>query len=268
LLPVPSEALVVAHRDAMSRVRGRTAARARQMFDRLGSWDEPDADRFAAAVAPVVAAGRNRAAALTAAYLTRALGVPVGARDLDPRGVAADVMWRRPFVQLWSGLSNGQSFTSALNAASARVDAMAQTDVQLAMTNMTRDVLADPPAGAPRVVGYMRVLTGESCGLCATASTQRYKTSDLMPIHDRCDCGVEPILAGEKPAGRVINRDLLGRLKDQRVDTSDSASLKHVRVDPDGNVVLPQVQVVEHGEIGPVLVDAAHDFKSPADLGG
>lgn len=237
------------------------------MFDRLGSWDEADADRFTAAVAPVVAAGRNRASALTAAYLSRSLGVPVGARDIDPRGVDPAVVWRRPFVTLWSGLKAGRSFTSALAAASARVDAMAQTDVQLAMTTTVRDTLEDPPPDAPRVVGYMRVLTGESCGLCAVASTQRYKAGDLMPIHDRCDCGVEPILEGERPAGRVINRDLLNRLKSQDLK-SDRASLKHVRVDTDGNVVLPEVQVVTHGEIGPVLVDAAHDFKSPADLGG
>lgn len=252
----------------MVRVRQRTAARTRQLFDNLGSWDEPDADRFAAVAAPVVAAGRNRASALTAAYLGLALGVPIGARDVDPRGVDPGTVWRRPFVQLWAGLAAGQAFPAALGAASSRVDAMAQTDVQLAMSTTVRDTLADLPPDAPKVVGYMRVLTGESCGLCAVASTQRYHTGELLPIHDRCDCGVEPILEGERPSGRVINRDLLNRLKEQKVPTSDRAKAKHVRVDNDGNVVLPQVQVVEHGELGPVLTDASHDFTSPADLGG
>ena len=47
---------------------------------------------------------------------------------------------------------------------------------------------------------YRRVLTGaENCALCAIASTQRYSTADLMPIHPGCDCSVASIGSIDHP---------------------------------------------------------------------
>lgn len=43
------------------------------------------------------------------------------------------------------------------------------------------------------IVGYERVPDGNACDLCDLASGQRYTRGDLMPIHDGCGCGVEPL---------------------------------------------------------------------------
>lgn len=43
------------------------------------------------------------------------------------------------------------------------------------------------------IVGYERVPDGGACVLCLTAAGQRYHSDDLMPIHDKCGCGVEPL---------------------------------------------------------------------------
>lgn len=254
------------YRDALVVVRSKVAQRVAAAWDRLGSWDKADVARFTAVVVPTVEAGQRRAQALTDIYLARTLGVgPVGLSDLTGaavrNGTDPAVVYERPFVQLWSALSEGVGFERARAAAGARAAGSAQTDVQLTVRAATSEWLSDPPADAPRIIGYERTLTDESCALCAVASTQRYKTEDLMPIHERCDCGVAPILEGERPAGRVINRPLLDRLKEQDVDPS-----RHVKVDTDGNVQLPETAVHEHGELGPQLTEAAHDFTGPSGI--
>lgn len=43
------------------------------------------------------------------------------------------------------------------------------------------------------VVGYERVPDGSACALCNIAAGQRYTSGNLMPIHDRCGCGVMPL---------------------------------------------------------------------------
>ena len=45
---------------------------------------------------------------------------------------------------------------------------------------------------APKIVGYARVFDG-GCDHCAEASNYLYSTEDLMPMHENCGCGVEPV---------------------------------------------------------------------------
>ncbi len=45
------------------------------------------------------------------------------------------------------------------------------------------------------------------------ASTQRYNSDNLMPLHTFCDCGVAPI-TGDVDPGRVVNEQLLRQLKE------------------------------------------------------
>ena len=121
-----------------------------------------------------------------------------------------------------------------------------------------------------RVVGYRRVLTGASCAFCAAASTRRYRSEDLMPLHDHCDCDVAPII-GDRDPGNVINRDVLAELKGRGPEYWKSKGF----VGDDGKPIDPAaavenddvpVGVAEHGELGPVLVDPADQFTGPDDL--
>lgn len=254
------------YRDALVRLRALAARRARQAWLDLGRWDRADVDRFTGAVVPMVGAVQARTTSLTDSYLSRmvgsrVVGLPPQVGALVRNGTDPADVYARPFVQLWSALGDGTPFDDALDASAARVDATAQTDVQLSVTHSTREWLADPPADAPRIVGYSRTLTGESCALCAVASTQIYKNEDLMPIHDRCDCGVAPIF-DDRDAAKAINRDRLRQLKASDQYTTDKAKLSHLRVNADGEITPPKVAVHEHGELGPVLADSAHEFTS------
>lgn len=221
----------------MGLLRDAAGATVGQVWDDLGSYDEADVSRFLERATPVVAATQTQAAVLTDAYVAAEAGRPP--LGVDPAIVAGaavragtppEEVYRRPFVQVWKALAEGTDWTDAIAAARARVSAVAETDVQLSM----RAAMADISARDGRIVGYRRVLTGKSCGLCALASTQRYHKGELAPIHARCDCSVAPIFGNRDP-GRVLNR---------RVPRADPA----------------EVAVHEHGELGPVLAVAGQQF--------
>lgn len=47
------------------------------------------------------------------------------------------------------------------------------------------------------IVGYERVPDGDACKLCNLAAGQRYRKPNLMPIHNRCGCGVRPLVEAD-----------------------------------------------------------------------
>jgi hypothetical protein len=234
---------------------------------RLTSWRDGDASRLAAAAAPRVAAGQVAAARLTSAYLARVLSALLGGHrpsstvDVGyPRVVDPQVVYRRPVEQVWRSLADGASLLDAVDAGRRRLESLVVTDLQLARTHAARDVIAVEP----RVVGFRRVLTGDgSCGLCVVASTQRYHQDGLLPIHPACDCAVAP-LVGDVDPGRVIDQELLDAAHDAVAERFGAASLSARGSGvPDYRTVL---LVREHGELGPVLTVASHEFTGPADL--
>lgn len=269
-MPDPAER----YRDELIRVRSIVASRTERAWRELGSWDRADVARFLAVALPLVAAGQRRTVALTDAYLSRMVGrraVGLNADRLTGAAVRAGTdpatVYERPFVQLWSALSNGTPFADAMNAAGARASGAAQTDISLTMRASAAEFNDTLPA-EERPWRWVRVPSGESCGLCVTASTQLYKSPDLLPIHDRCDCGVEPVSRDSEKAAKDRNRALLRNLKSQDSYSTDAAHLKRLRVDEQGNFVLPEPAVQVHGELGPVLVDASHEFTTAAALPG
>lgn len=251
------------------------ADRAGRLWDEFGGLSDEDADRFVAAIVPMVAGAQGAIGGLVSAYLSTlttflarqpARPVPIRAAELSTealRGVSALEVYRRPIVTARGAIAAGKSPVEAWQAGRDRAGAIAETDVVLAQREATlRVVQADE-----RIVGYRRVLSGRSCAFCATASTQRYRRSQLMPIHARCDCAVAPII-GDRDPGQVINRQLLRNLKAaaKETGTRDYWASRHVTVEEDGTVSLPEVAVHQHGELGPVLGHAAHDFTGPAGL--
>jgi hypothetical protein len=113
------------------------------------------------------------------------------------------------------------------------------------------------------VVGYRRVLHpelgsgGPPCGLCVVASTRLYHIEDLMPIHARCRCSVAVVTKQNDP-GQQLNDDdlktLLGTVY-QAAGGNTRAQLKTVRV-----------EYAEHGELGPIIVNATQNFRGPDDF--
>lgn len=259
---------------AYNRLRTRTGAQILAAWRRAGGIDDAAARAWLATAVPITAGAQAATASLVAGYISllgRAITGTATATAADPdavttealRGVPAAAVYMRPVITARRLVGEGRPLGDALRIAGDRARSTAETDVLLAQRATTVDIAEREP----RIVGYRRVLTGGSCALCATASTQRYHSEDLMPIHNNCDCGVAPIW-GDRDPGNVINRELVADLKAAARTTGDPDywRARHVTVDEDGTVRLPEPKVRQHGELGPVLTDSAHDFAGPGSV--
>lgn len=171
----------------MARVRDLAdlaAASIARAWDELGSWDEADIERLARTAGPALEVYAFRAGAVSVAYLSRLL------RE-TPRsatGVAAPD-WRGPFTHYWGGLANGMTADEALAAGRARAEASAARSV-VSTARRAGDVYGD------RVTGWRRTLSADPCEWCISVAGQDYATASSADFgHDRCHCGVSPILA-------------------------------------------------------------------------
>jgi hypothetical protein len=238
-----AQRLSLAYRRDYSALLERVDAAVVRAWRALANVDGDAAERFAAAAAALVAGFQAQAANLAALFvvfqIAALLDAPPGSPPRIPpgeltdealRGVPGLEVYRRPVVAARSALARGEPWSAAMAAGEAAAAGYGRTDVALAQRHAARTVLdADQ-----RVVGYRRVLTGRSCVLCATASTQRYRTDELLPIHTHCDCTVAPIVGTFDP-GRVINRELLAELKD--AGGSRYWQARGISVDEDGAIV-------------------------------
>lgn len=252
--------LTFAHIEAERRLRLQIESAVRAIWIGLPSYNEANLDEWLTRVLPVVQAGRRSSVALTEAYLARALerqpiGVDAAAIASGVRrGVPDEDVYRRPFAEVWGGLSAGRPWTAATATGLDRAISAATTDAQLAM----RATVSEVGQIDDGIYGFERVPDGNACELCLIASTQRYHTEDLMPIHNHCGCSVAPIT---EPSGRVINRDLYTELKSD--GAMDRITQQRIRAREEAAGKEPgstSVAVREHGELGPVLTNSEHDF--------
>lgn len=266
-MPVASAAtrrVVLAHSDQILAVRARVLAFADHQWRSLGSWRDADAAAFTDRVVPVILAGQRQTASLTDSYLAtlaratvgsgRVVGVPSEVAT-GARGIAPEIVYQRPFNTVRFLLSEGRSLVDAVEQGRQRLGKIGATDLQLARTHAARFVMQ----GDERVVGFRRVVSGgDPCALCEIAATQRYHSEDLLPIHPGCSCDVEPIY-GTKDPGSIIDADGLAGVKDSLAERglSTSSAPSDLR---------QEVKVREHGEIGPVLTQADHNFRGPDNL--
>lgn len=236
-----------AHIASQERLRAIIAGLIADAWRRLPGYDEDDVDRFVELAVPMVLAAQRQSVALTEAFIARSLkrqplGVPpeelTGAAVRN--GVEPEQVYRRPFVTVWTALQAGKRWEEAVAEGLHRATSTAATDVQLAM----RGTLVAVGERDDLVLGYRRVPDGKACAFCRLVAGQRYTTDQLMPIHNHCGCGVDVIT----PANRG---DFTGRPDRDLTVTGDDGTTAAVR---------------EHGELGPVLVNADHDFTSEADL--
>lgn len=217
-----------------ARVRELVARAVGAAWDTLPGLDEDDVFRFLELALPVVQGGQIQTARLTDAYIARALErQPVGITADQVTGAAVRAgappaeVYRRPFVTVWTALANGKQWQDAAAAGRARAISTARMDLQLT-NRATFDAIQQADPG---IRGYRRVADPGACGFCRLVNGAFVKSASAMPLHNGCGCGLEPVLERE-----------------------------HVTPPPDG------VAIHEHGELGPMLTDPAHDFTSAADL--
>lgn len=250
-----------AHIVGQQRLRDLLVAAVAAKWGELPGHDRANVDQWLATVLPLVAGAQRQAAALTDAYIAHALerrpiGIPVG--DVSGGAVRAgadpETVYTRPFITVWTALKHGEDFERAVASGLARATNAAATDVQLTMRATAAEIGAQDDA----ITGWERVPDGNACSLCLIASTQRYHSGDLMPIHAHCGCGIAP-LPGD--VAHVINRDRYQQLTAEGAIDQIANQLQRARLtaaaETDPGLA---VEVREHGELGPVLVDAAHDF--------
>ncbi len=177
------------------------------------------------------------------------------AQSLDPRTPYGRIFDAARYQITALGYDEEKVRAKALQRAAA----VARTDITLADRAQSRQTMR-----ARGVQTYRRVIrpyagsAGPVCGLCIVASDRTYFIEDLLPIHNNCRCEVVPVGSDADP-GRTLNRDDLDRLYAAAGSTGggklQGGALKKVRV-----------QVSEHGELGPVLVNAAHKRRGIAEV--
>lgn len=278
-------AVVEAYQRAYGRIRTRTVAQIAAAWQRAGGVSERDLADFLALVLPINEAADAATVALVDGYLaTLTKSKPLG---LDPkeltgfnlRGVDPAEVFTRPVVDARTALSRGSDYLDAMARGLDRATGLGEANVVLSQ----RAAMAEASTEAKRITGYRRVLTGASCSLCATASTQTYRRGSLMPIHQHCDCGVAPILDDVDP-GAERNQRLLTDIRNQGpafwdergfgVDTNGQIITRDKPLGsaiegPDSdwrNRKTVQVSVHTHGELGPVLTPKGEHFTGPSEI--
>jgi hypothetical protein len=230
-----------------------------------GSWyDSNLIAGQAARSAQLVSSAQARTRTLTRSYANTLLKTLDAAPSKLPpivsyyprSGVTPLQVYSRPAVQFAYARSQGASVQEAHEVANQRLQDLAHSDVMLA----ERDEFQKVYKAAPKVIGYRRVIHPElsrsgTCGLCAVAATRFYKTGDLLPLHNLCDCDTMPVTEGDDPGFR-LNDDDLKKIYAAAGDTTQGDFLKEVRISID-----------EHGELGPILVRQGQEFRSAKDVG-
>lgn len=253
-------------------VRESVLAYALKAWASLPSYREADFERFVERVVPRIEAGQKRTAELADAYIARSVaaefndeisrGQVASVTTEALRGVAAEEVFHRPFSSVYAGLSTGKPLDAAVTAGRNRLAQLVTTNLQLAKTHGARQALQR--AGA---VAFQRVLTGrENCALCTIASTQRYWTRDLLPIHPGCDCNIRP-LSGN-PGSQIVNRKRLEQVHDA-VENQFGATDRGARFIDGRNErsdYLDLIVTENHGEIGPTLTWRHQKFTGASDI--
>lgn len=216
---------------------------------------------------PVLSRWLDGNAAATGTYVDTSLEVlgydgPVGPVLTDvPNAIRADgieARMARPIVEARSRLADGFGYSEAMRRGSERLSSVVKTDMQLAFTKSAHSKMA----GTDGRVYYERVPEGaQTCGLCLIAATRRYNRGDLMPIHAGCDCSVRPTTSdATRSTGTLVDRrEFVDQLDEVAVELGIDASDR----DDLRKVMFTKIEVVEHGDMGPVLTWADQNHEGP-----
>lgn len=262
----------LSYQRAVEQVRNRLLGAANRLWFNMGSYRDGDIDRLVALIVPHVQAGQLQVANLTEAYF-QAVGARAGIDTqyvTGGRGLPAEEVYRRPATTLYTALSNDTPMALAVAEGSNRLGSLIATDLQMAKVRQAQRSLQSAGIGA-----FIRVLTGnENCALCVIASTQRYRTDDLSPIHPGCDCSVDALPPGFDPDEQIVNAELLEMTHaaiDQKLGAADRGArdLGLAKVSSSGKPISDYTDLIltrTHGEYGPTLSWSDEKFTSHAQI--
>lgn len=170
--------------------------------------------QWADAAATTVELGQLAAVDLTASYLAaylNAAAVPIdplarvdvrrhiGLVPEDIDGDTIDAALQRAGHGLLWRLGRG-----AGRAQSVRYgQSMALRTSRTAVTDSAHHAMADLFAEHPRITGWRRVTSLNTCNRCAQAAKRIYRKSDLLPRHPSCRCTREAVIDWSEPFTRA-----------------------------------------------------------------
>lgn len=227
--------LAEAHIEGQARLRRLTRGAVERIWGSLPGYDRQNVPEWLARVAPLIVTSQRASVALTDAYLAAYLGR--GPLGIDPVRVIANArqgatpqdVYSRPFVNVWSALKDGRPWDQAVASGLARAAGSAELDVQLAMRGTAQEV----QEAGEGIYGYQRVADADACEFCQAIDGAYLKFGDASPLHNNCGCGLEPLTEPHSLLAAYL---------------------------PSGEAVEDAYAIREHGEVGALLADPAHEF--------
>lgn len=238
----------------------------KNFFLGLGSWRDPDAERFLVQAVPLVAASQRTLGTFTAQHVAFQASQALD-RVIPPAAIADDRLvnlrpatevYQRPFVTVYKSLAKGDDITAAVGKGQTRLAQVAEADLQQTYAQASQAAMQGLPKDA-QPGGWRRTLQGpHSCSRCVLASTQVFTVDTLNPMHPNCDCTVDPVFGNLAPTSdpardaqvRAAVTELTGKSDLSRAELHDLVSS----------------MVAEHGELGPMLVRPGDHFTTQGDL--
>lgn len=243
-LPAALLALIEDYEVSVETIRDRVSTYANATWEAQLDHSDDAIAGWIAGLKPIVTGGQRLTGTLTANYLaaygalldfeTTAGIIPPDSMTTEAlRGVPDEELYRRPQYDYWDSLRRGDPSAVAVAAGALRLEELIWTNLQLARTHAAHQVLTSHLGTV--VIGYRRVINGLACSFCS-GRHDLFSRHELMPIHPRCRCGVVPVYNDGPDPGEISYGD----------DGSDRGVSR----------------VVQHGEIGPMLVGEDDHFSS------
>lgn len=152
-MPAQQPDQTAAYQETTGRTRTQLLAYAASLWMAMGSYRDPDIDRFVAAIVPKVLAGQLAIANLTSVHLAAVAtrrGNPTRPSPVDSklvqngRGVLPEEVYRRPAGELYRALADGVPFDKARERGAMRLESLVATDLQMAKVRQANASLTQP----------------------------------------------------------------------------------------------------------------------------
>ena len=238
-----TSSLTRAYQAELKRTRQAVADHVERQWRALPEYRDAQVPVFLDKVLPVVKAGQTRAVALTAAYMSKKVGIaPIGLNTEAligagaRNGVDPAQVYARPFTTLWTSIAT-IGYAAALEKALSRLKSTADMDVALA----SRDATLAFGQADDQVIGWTRVADPSCCDFCQELDGVQTGPTEPQPLHNNCGCTADPITRSSGDSTQDFGSFAPGQEFDQ-------------------------VQIEEHGELGPVITDKNYNFTGPNDL--